>query len=29
MAGDLIYRRDGDENLFELTLPAVGGEESS
>lgn len=28
MEGDLTYRRDGDENLFELTLPAVGGEQA-
>lgn len=28
MNGDLSYRREGDENLFELTLPQLGGEPS-
>jgi two-component system aerobic respiration control sensor histidine kinase ArcB len=27
MGGDVTYRRENDENLFELTLPAVDGEE--
>jgi PAS domain S-box-containing protein len=29
MDGDLKYRRDGDQNLFELTLPATEAEDSS